>query len=105
VGYLLLHDHATWAHGENAHGWLLNNHLDCLDDFPPVSPDLNAIEYVWSWMNKYIQRRHPDSQQRLEDLVEEAWNEIPQQIIVNYIDHMIGVCDQIIENRGGHSGG
>ncbi|CAF4655084.1 unnamed protein product, partial [Rotaria sp. Silwood2] len=23
-----------------------------MDTYPPVSPDLNAVESVWSWMNR-----------------------------------------------------
>ena len=34
-------------------------------DYPPASLDLNAIESVWIWMNRYVQRNHPNSQQRL----------------------------------------
>ncbi|CAF2818064.1 unnamed protein product [Rotaria sp. Silwood2] len=71
----------------------------CLDEYPAASPDLNAIESVWSWMNSYIQRRHPDSQQRLEQLVTDAWNQIPRSIIRDYIDHIQDICYQIIANQ------
>ncbi|CAF4071323.1 unnamed protein product [Rotaria sordida] len=46
-GYYFIHDRPTWAHTTLAHDWLRNNRISCMDNYPPVSPDLNAIESVW----------------------------------------------------------
>jgi hypothetical protein len=63
VEYLdFVHDRPMWVHTATAHSWLFRNHIICMDDYPPVNPDLNAIEYVWSWMNQFVQRRRPNSQ-------------------------------------------
>ncbi|CAF5076180.1 unnamed protein product, partial [Rotaria sp. Silwood1] len=61
-GYYFIHDRPTWAHTVLAHDWSRRKRIRCMDNFPAVSPDLNAIESVWSWMNRYIQRNHPNSQ-------------------------------------------
>jgi transposase len=74
-----------------------------MDTYPPVSPDLNAVESVWSWMNRYVQRNRPNSQERLELLVEQAWDVMPQNVIRGYIDHMSNICNQIIDNDGWNS--
>ncbi|CAF3971149.1 unnamed protein product [Rotaria sp. Silwood1] len=50
--YYFIHDRPTWAHTRLAHDWLRNNRVRCTDTYPPVSPDLNAVESVWSWMNR-----------------------------------------------------
>jgi transposase len=71
-----------------------------MDTYPAASPDLNAVESVWPWMNHYVQRRHPDSQQRLERLVRQAWTAIPQHVIQGYITNIRNICNQIIENDG-----
>jgi transposase len=76
-----------------------------MDSFPAVSPDLNAIESIWSWMNRYIQRNHPNSQQHLEILVQRAWNMIPQNVIRGYINNVPAICQQIISNGGWDSMG
>ncbi len=49
-----------------------------IDNYPPISSDLNAIESVCVWVNKYIQRNGPNSQQHLERLVQQAWNRMPK---------------------------
>ena len=43
-----------------------------MDDYSSGSPALNAIESVWTWMNWCVQKNHPNSQQRLKRLVEQA---------------------------------
>ena len=75
-GYRLIHDRLTWAHTNLAHDWLIHNHIRCIDTYPSASPDLNAVESVLVWMNNSVQRRHLDSQQRLEMLVRQAWEAI-----------------------------
>ncbi|CAF1978724.1 unnamed protein product [Rotaria magnacalcarata] len=74
--YYFIHDRRTWTHTRMAHDWLRNNRIKYMDTYPPVSPDLNAFESVWSWMNWYVQRNHRRSQQHLERLVEQACNTI-----------------------------
>jgi len=54
-------------------------------------------------MNQYVQRNHPNSQRRLERLVEQAWNTIPQNIIRGYINNIPNICNQIIANHGWES--
>jgi transposase len=103
--FYLVHDRPAWAHTALAHNWLINNGISCMDSYPPVSPDLNAVESVWSWMNRYVQRRHPNSQQHLERLVRQAWEEIPQHVICGYISNLSNICDQIIASRGWESTG
>lgn len=76
-----------------------------MNDYPAVSPDLKAIEPVWSWMNRFIQQRHPNSQQHLEELVADAWNAIPRRAIRGYINNIQNVCQRIILNQGWNSSG
>jgi len=104
-GYYFVHDPPTWAHTVLAHNWLRRKRIRCMDNFPAVSPDLNAIESVWAWMNRYIQRNHPDSQQHLKMLVQQAWNLIPQDVIRGYINNVPVICQQIISNNGWNSMG
>ena len=32
----------------NRYDWLTNNHIRCMDTYPSASPDLDAIESVWT---------------------------------------------------------
>ena len=103
--YHFIHDRPTWAHTTESRTWLNNHNIICLDEYPAASPDLNAIELVWSWMNRYVQRRHPNSQQHLEQQVMDAWNQIPRCVIRGFIDRIRDVCNEIIANQGWGSWG
>ncbi|CAF1010047.1 unnamed protein product, partial [Didymodactylos carnosus] len=91
--YYLIHDRPTRAHTALADDWLLSNAIRCVDNYPAVSPDLNVVESVLSWMNRYVQRNHRNSQQRLERLVQQAWNALPQAVIRGYINHVPNICN------------
>ena len=71
-----------------------------MNNYPPTSPDLKPIESVWTWMNRYVQRNHPNFQQRLKRLVEQTWNVRPQNTIRGYINNILNICTQILANNG-----
>ena len=81
------------------------NVILCMDDYSSVSPKLNAIELFWSWMKGYVQSRHPRSQQDLEDLLEEAWQKIPINVIQAYIRRIRTIVQQIILADGWNTDG
>ncbi|CAF1519695.1 unnamed protein product [Rotaria sordida] len=98
--YALIHDRTTWSHTDLVHNWLIENDIECLDDYPSVSPELNAIEPVWGWMKHFIESRRPKTQKQLENLVLKAWQQIPISIIQRYIDHIRVIVHQIIVADG-----
>lgn len=98
--FSLIHDRTTWSHSNMAHDWLLQNRIECLDTYPSVSPELNAVESVWGWMKKFVQSRHPRSQQQLEDSVRKAWQQIPITVIQGYIKHIKTTVHKIISADG-----
>lgn len=72
-------------------------------DWPPTSPDANPIEHIWDYLKRKIKNR-PEvivNLQQLQIIVEEEWNEIPQNIIDNVIDSLPNRCQAIIQSRGG----
>lgn len=50
-------------------------------DWPPYSPDLNMIEYVWADLNERVAERHPRTMQELQAAIKAAWDSIPQMAI------------------------
>lgn len=73
----------------------MKKYITCLDDYPSVRPELNAIKSVWSWMKNFIQL-HIGTQQQLERLVLKAWQQIPLSIIQKYIDRIHAIIQKII---------
>ena len=94
--HFLIHDRTTWSHTHVVHDWLMHESITCLDDYPSVSPELNAIESVWGWMKNFIQPHNIRTQRQLERLVLKAWEKIPLFIIQKYIDHIRVKIQKII---------
>lgn len=71
-----------------------------MDDYPSVSPELNAIESVWGWMNKYVQSKQIKTQLQMERFVQEAWERIPIAVIRGYIDNISKITQKIFSVDG-----
>ncbi len=99
-GYSYIHDRTTWSHTNMVHNWLMYNNMQCLDDYPSVSPELNAIERVWGWMKHDVQSHHPRPQRQLENCILRAWENISISIIQGFIKHIRTVVQQIILASG-----
>lgn len=53
--------------------WFSRQNFELLD-WPPLSPDLNPIENVWSFMEKGWPQIHPRNADTLDAVVQERWN-------------------------------
>jgi hypothetical protein len=77
--------------------------------WPRYSPDLNLIEYVWSWMEDWIQEHHRAAYydasriplRQLRTIIEAAWNAVPDSYIEHLLDSWYRRCQAVIDARGG----
>lgn len=74
-----------------------------VENYPPMSPDINAIERVWGWMANYINHNYANNPNEYELLIQEAWDNIPQDVIDSYIFHVPKVLQEIREKKGDNS--
>ena len=77
--------------------------LRCMT-WPPRSPDLNPIENVWACLKRTVRRRilPHDDVNRLEQLVHQAWDEVPQQLIDDLIRGMNKRIGSVLQHHGGN---
>lgn len=71
---------------------------------PPSSPDLNPIEYAWSYLKDMLDAL-PDRPRNLDELWEAAqtlWNGIPQGFFDKYILGLPDRMEKVRKARGGH---
>ena len=100
---VLIQDGATWHRTRAVRGWLENHGVVELRDFPPCSPDLNAIESVWGWMTRRVAASGARTADDLKRAIRDAWRELPIETMRGYIGHVPNVMRQIIANGGGNS--
>lgn len=102
--FLLMHDNARPHVAADVVQYLDEVRITTLD-WPPRSPDLNAIEHIWDLLKKRIRRRNhpPQTLGELEEAAREEWENIPQETIQNLIRGMPRRLQAVIAARGGNT--
>jgi transposase len=76
--------------------------------WPPYFPDLNPIEHVWDLMKNWIQEQYPEyekgkiSYTLLRKMVQEAWDSISVDQLIELIDSMHQRCQDVLDAHGNH---
>ena len=68
--------------------------------WPPNSPDLSAIELIWSIIKQMLILFPPKDINSLKTTIKMIWDSIPKQICKNIIEHMKYRWDLCIKYRG-----
>ncbi|GFU49460.1 transposable element Tcb2 transposase [Trichonephila clavipes] len=84
---------------------------DCLDSegiqrlvWPEHSLDLNPIENVWDALGRQVAGRNhpPTNKNTLIHVLTEEWDKLPQQLLDNVVQSMVGCVECCITLHGGH---
>ncbi len=98
--FKFIQDNAPSHTAKNTMKWLDEMGVHYINDWPPHSPDLNAIEFVWSWMTNYVNSQSPRTDAELKNAIELAWQNLPQSKIQSFIDHVKNNMQKAIESKG-----
>lgn len=73
-------------------------------EWPPFSPDLNPIEYVWNWMKNYIEDHYGSIEKpthtQLRGWTLEAWHAVPEAYLEELLATMPQRCADVIKAEG-----
>lgn len=100
--FIFQHDNAKPHIAKHTQNWLQQFGVRLLPSWPARSPEFNAIEYVWSWMTSYVKTQAPTTREQLKRAIRLAWQNIPQDTVRAYIDHIPTVCREVIAANGDH---
>ena len=80
---------------------MINNVMEC----PTASPDINAVENVWSTMKQYLEKTvKPRKKEELVNGIVDFWKSLTAEQCARYIDHVHRVLPVIVLNDGAPSG-
>ena len=73
-----------------------------LMETPASSPDINAIENVWSTMKDFLQRKiKPKTKDQLVEGIKTYWETVTTEQCGKFIDHIHKVLPVVVLNNGG----
>ncbi len=69
--------------------WLDEQGFNCAW-LPTHSPQFNAIEECWSWMERYVRKMRPKDEIQLQMAIQEAGEVLPREVIEAHLEHAQG---------------
>jgi hypothetical protein len=70
-------------------------------EWPPCSPDLNLIEYVWSWMVQKVRKGGwPTTVKALKRKVKAVWNSLNQESFQNLVRRYRKMLEAVCDAKG-----
>ena len=73
--------------------------------WPPQSPDLNPIEYLWAHLKIKLGKYDtpPQGMEELWDRTQKEWDQIPAEVCQNLIESMPDRVQAVLDARGGYT--
>jgi len=69
--------------------------------WPPQSPDLNPIEFLWDELDRRVRKVYPTSQEHLWETLEKEWNEISNSVLEKLVERMPRLVKKVLSTKGG----
>eukprot|EP00759_Apiculatamorpha_spiralis_P048020 PhF_6_TR4339/c0_g1_i3/m.5846 len=88
---LFIQDNARPHVTQQVKNYLLRKDVELLS-FPPYSPEMNMIEYIWPVLNRRVADLHPVTDADLVEAIEKAWESITQHEINAIVKHFQTKC-------------
>ena len=103
-GAILQDDNATPHRARVVQDFMRQHHIHRMD-WPARSPDLAPIENVWDLLGRRVRQNHPPAANvaQLFQLLQQEWQAIPQQTLVNVVQSMRRRCVECVAVQGGHT--
>ena len=97
---IFMQDGAPCHRSASTFNFLDKEKICVLSDWPPLSPDINIIENLWSVLKDRVCQRHNKSTLNLWDIIQEEWNAIPNDTIKNLYGSITRRLQMTIKNKG-----
>ena len=102
VEWYFQQDNAPCHKAKTVMSWLEGSGVNVLS-WPPQSPDLNPIEYLWNVLFKKITGNKPQNTNSLFEMLQKKWQSIEVDTCRNLVHFMPRRIRTVDKSRGGYS--
>jgi transposase len=102
-GYLFVQDQDPKHMSKTTENWFAENNIDCVEDWPPSSPDLNPLKTLWAIIERHVYARLPTNHKQLVKYLNEAIASIKLELIQHLFDTYKDRLRAVIESKGRHT--
>ncbi len=88
------------CHTSNISTAFIQKRMSFLKNWPANSPDLNPIEHIWGAIKRILKTKKITTRQELIDMVNEIWNNFPQEAINRLIQSFDGRLRTVLDANG-----
>ena len=79
--------------------WLKQRKIETLN-WPPCSPDMNPIEYLWDELGRRMKKHYPKNKEELKEILLKEWNHIGTDITEKLVDSVPNRLNECVRMRG-----
>lgn len=98
-GFIFQQDNDPKHCAKSVKAWMEEVNLPLLE-WPSQSPDLNPIEQLWQEVDGEVKRRAPKSLDQLEEVLKQAWSQIPEGKCQRLVESMPRRIQAVIKSKG-----
>lgn len=102
--FIFQHDNASIHTAAVVKEWIAKAKVAVMD-WPPNSPDLNPIEYLWLYMKDKLYK-YPEAPKNMDEFwerIQEIWTHIPGDYLQHLYESMPRRIEEVCRNKGGHT--
>ena len=79
--------------------YLRNQQIEMFE-WPPQSPDLNPVEYLWAELNRKLNKRTCQKEEEWFQYLKQAWEDLSEDYLNKLVESMPRRCRKVIKSRG-----
>ena len=101
-GLVLQHDNAPPHAARMTTNFIQQQNIQTLP-WPSMSPDMNPIENVWSYLKDKLMDNNLQTRQELRNFILREWNALPRNYLQGLVRSMRRRCTALVNAGGGHT--
>jgi transposase len=99
-GRIFMQDNARVHVASSVLQYMQSKGVDCVQEWPAYSPDLNPIEQLWALINQRVSEYRANTREELENAIQDVWDNLSQKEIDAFAASFESKIERCFARRG-----